>query len=326
MGRLAKDVMISIFMGLILPGMMLNFAVALMEQAGKRNAAEMVVLPPETTVPESVSLTARVRNSDGITGEMDMDTYLVGVVLAEMPAYFEPEALKAQAVVARTYTRKAYTTGGKHGDGSICTQPACCQAYIAESDYLTQGGTQENLERVRSCVLATSGQVLTYEGELIEATYFSSSGGITEDAVAVWGTDFPYLRSVSSPGEEKATYHTDSVTFTRQQLESALEVTLTGNSDSWFQGFLFTRGAGVASVTVGGETFTGIDLRQKLGLKSTCFSVTPGVDSVTITTQGYGHRVGMSQYGADAMALSGSGYADILAHYYPGTSLERLAN
>lgn len=277
-------------------------------------------------MPQVVPLQMRMRRTDGSSVEMDMDTYLVGVVLAEMPAYFGVESLKAQSVVARTYTQKAYITGGKHGDGSICTNPSCCQAYITESDYLNQGGIQEDVDKVRSAVCATSGLVLTYEGKLIEATYFSCSGGITEDAVAVWGTDYPYLRSVESPGEESATYYTDTMIYTKQQLESALGVSLSGSSGSWFSEISYTAGGGIDTVTIGGRIFEGTQIRNLLHLRSTALSISPGENGVTITTRGYGHRVGMSQYGADAMAAGGSGYADILAHYYPGTVLTLVEN
>ena len=186
MKPLWKDMLTAIFMGMILPGILLNAAAVLLDS---KDSAPQETIPQETA-PETVPLTMRLRVSDGTTEEMDMDTYLVGVVLAEMPASFESEALKAQSVVARTYTRKAYETGGKHGDGSVCANSACCQAYISPDSYLSKGGTQEGLDKIRAAVAETSGFVLTYGDELIEATYFSCSGGSTEDAAAVWGTDF----------------------------------------------------------------------------------------------------------------------------------------
>ena len=322
MNTILKDVMLSLGMGMILPGVMLNFAVLLLENKQEAPAA-IIEDNTEINLQEYLNpLKMRLRLPDGSTHEKDMDAYLVGVVLAEMPASFEDEALKAQAVVARTYAQKAYTSGGKHADGSVCTEPSCCQAYITEEDYLAKGGTVESVEKIRSAVHDTSGYVLTYEGSLIEATYFSCSGGSTEDAAAVWGTDFPYLRAVSSPGEEKAIHYTDEVCFSRQQLEGALGVKLTGSSESWFSEISYTSGGGVAAAMVGGQKFPGTKLRSLLGLRSTAFTLEAAEDSVCITTRGYGHRVGMSQYGADAMAVSGSSYTEILAHYYPGTLLE----
>lgn len=321
-----KDAVIALIMGMVVPGMLLSLAVLVLDRNSSmpEPTQETAATVEEATLPESVSLPMLRRNSDGSVEEMDMDEYLVGVVLAEMPAYFETEALKAQAVVARTYTQKAYTTGGKHGDGSICTKSSCCQAYVEESAYLEKGGTRESVDKVKAAVMATSGYVLTYEGALIEATYFSCSGGTTEDAAAVWGTDFPYLRSVSSPGEEDAVYYTDTETFTAQQFQSALGVSLSGSPKIWFGSVTYTAGGGVDTMEIGGETYQGTKLRQLLGLRSTAFTVSAEGETITITTKGFGHRVGMSQYGADAMAATGSTYDEILAHYYPGTALERL--
>ncbi len=321
MRPLWKDIVISIFMGMILPGILLNFASKVYPAQEKPQIREV----PQETLPETVSLPMLLREETGEYTEMDMDAYLVGVVLAEMPTSFEEEALKAQAVAARTYTQKACTTGGKHGDGSICTKSVCCQAYISQETYLEQGGTQEGMEKVRRAVAATSEQVLIYEGELIEATYFSCSGGSTEDAAAVWGTEFPYLQAVKSPGEEAAAHYTDTVSFTPEQFQQALGVRLTGYPASWFGVATYTEGGGVASMIIGGKAYSGTELRRMLGLRSTNFHVSTGAN-IIITTYGYGHRVGMSQYGADAMAVAGSTYGEILAHYYPGTVLTRADN
>lgn len=323
MRMLMKEILTALMMGMVVPGLVLNFVAAALENPAATEPVQTEAVPVETEVVEQVALPVLVRGLDGSTAEMDMDSYIVGVVLAEMPASFETEALKAQAVVARTYARKAYVYGGKHGDGSICTRSTCCQAYISEADYLEDGGSQESVDKIRSAVAATSGYVLTYEGILIEATYFSCSGGSTEDAAAVWGADFPYLQSVSSPGEEKAAYYTDTVTFTREQFCSLLGTSLFGSPDTWFGAVTYTEGGGVATMVIGGEEYTGTQLRSLLGLRSAAFSVEADAQTITITTRGFGHRVGMSQYGADAMAVQGSTYDEILAHYYQGTVLQR---
>lgn len=318
-----KDMLTAIIMGMILPGILLNTAVMVLDQIGNTETIQVTVA--EETQQEQVLLPLRLRLPDGSTKEQDMDAYLVGVVLAEMPASFEKEALKAQAVAARTYARKAYITGGKHGDGSVCTRSACCQAYMSESDYLAQGGTQEGIDKIRRAVEETSGLVLTYGGELIEATYFSCSGGSTEDAAAVWGTDFPYLQAVSSPGEEAAEHYVDSVSFTSRQFQNALGVLLEGTPESWFGQVSHTEGGGVAHMEIGGVFYTGTQLRSLLNLRSTAFSLSVTEEIITVTTKGYGHRVGMSQYGADAMAVSGGSYEAILSHYYPGTLLTQAS-
>ena len=316
MKQLCRDILTAVLMGMVLPGVLLNAAVLFLDTRKPE-------LEPQPTVEDTVSWPVKVRTGETVT-EMDMDRYITRVVLAEMPASFEPEALKAQGIAARTYAEKASVTGGKHGEGSVCTDSVCCQGYITEEVYLEKGGTQESVDKVARAVEETSGFVLTYEGELIEATYFSSSGGSTEDAAAVWGTDYPYLKAVSSPGEENAVHYTQRLSFTPEEFQSALGRKLTGSPEGWFTITTYTEGGGVAAMTIGGETYAGTELRSLLGLRSTAFTVEASASQIAITTRGYGHRVGMSQYGADAMAVAGNSFREILAHYYPGTELVRL--
>lgn len=317
-----KEICTAILMGAVLPGLILNASAILL----RSHAQELPIMErvPETRNFTEIHMPVWVRFPGGEKEQMELDTYLVGVVLAEMPTYFETEALKAQAVAARTYTAKAMKTGGKHANGSVCTNSVCCQAYISEETYLSSGGTEENLEKVRNAVLDTSGYVLTYEGELIEATYFSCSGGSTEEAAAVWGTDYPYLQAVSSPGEENAAHFSDTVCFTAAQFQEKTGISLTGDAAGWFETEAYTPGGGIDTILICGQRYTGVQLRQMLGLPSTAMTISAEGDTITIVTRGYGHRVGMSQYGADAMAVTGSNFIEILAHYYPGTELTRL--
>ena len=310
-----REIVLAVIMGMILPGITLNWAVE------REEPTEPAHRQPELIL-EKLTMQMRLRKEDGTLQTMDMDTYLVGVILAELPSNFQPEAKKAQAVVARTYARKAWITGGKHHDGSVCADPSCCQAYISPEEYLNQLGSETAVEEARSAAIATANQVLTYEGQLIEATYFSCSGGSTEDAAAVWGTDFPYLRAVDSPGEEYALHHTDRIYVTKGDFAAALGLRLSGDPSEWIGSTTYTAGGGVDTIEIGGENFTGKELRSLLGLRSTAFSMNPDEFGIAITTKGFGHRVGMSQYGADAMAEGGSSYEEILAHYYRGASLE----
>lgn len=316
MKQWGKDILASVVVGGLLPAMILNYGAKVRQQTLQEIVAQETV--------EQTVLPVKVRDGQGSVTEQGMDDYLVGVILAEMPASFEPEALKAQSIVARTYAWKACTTGGKHGDGSVCTEPSCCQGYCAEASYLGKGGREEDVEKIRSAVFFTSGQVLTYEGELIEATYFSCSGGSTEDAKAVWGTDFPYLQAVDSPGEENAAHYQDISVFSKTDLEKKLSITLNDLPESWVQSISYTNGGGVDSISIGGTFFTGVEIRQKLGLRSTAFTVKAEGENLTITTRGYGHRVGMSQYGADAMAVEGNTCEEILMHYYQGVVITQL--
>ena len=289
--------------------------------------------PAPEAESESISPTVSVRDTDpetvltvvnaaGNFRQMPLREYLVGVVLAEMPADFEPEALKAQAVVARTYTRKRME-GSKHGTAAVCMDPGCCQGWRSPEEYLEAGGREKSLNKVRTAVTDTDGLVLRYDGKLIDATYFSCSGGTTEDAVAVWGQDVPYLQSVPSPGEEDAPRFTDTVTFTPGEFAEKLGISADGDPSGWFGTVVHTDGGGVDTMVIRGKTFSGTRLRSILGLRSTAFEISPGKKSITVTTHGFGHRVGMSQYGAQAMAKDGSTCAEILAHYYTGAELFR---
>lgn len=257
----------------------------------------------------------------GVT-KMELEEYICCVVLAEMPAEFELEALKAQSVVTRTYTCRRLSEP-KHDTANVCTDESCCQAYVSCEAYVENGGTEEAVEKIRAAVEATAGEVLLYGNELIEATYFSCSGGRTEDAQAVWGTDVPYLQSVESPGEEKAAHYTDSVTFSSQAFCEKLGLSLSEIGASRIGEITYTDGGGVDTIVLGGIPYSGTQVRQLLGLRSTAFVITWAGDSVTVTTKGFGHRVGMSQYGAEAMAVQGASYDAILVHYYQGTVLTK---
>ena len=320
MNRFWKDMGIAFTMGFVVPTVLLASVVSI---TGKKTQIPTLTEPMLVTESEGLTQkqTISMLDGSGQIVQLPIDEYLTCVLLAEMPASFEDEALKAQSVVARTYAMRAAVGASKHDGAELCANSACCQGYIDPADYLAKGGAEENVQRIRNLVYATHGQVLTFEGKLIEATYFSCSGGVTEDAVAVWGTDVPYLRSVISPGEEHAAHFTDTVTFTPAEFSAMLGRELNGTPAQWFTSVNYTNGGGVETMTIGGEIFTGTQLRKLLDLRSTAFTVTTQADTITIQTRGYGHRVGMSQYGADAMAVAGSTYREILAHYYQGTEL-----
>lgn len=263
---------------------------------------------------EIVETTVTIRRGDEFL-TLPVEEYLVGVVWSEMPMSFAGEALKAQAVAARTFTEKQMERG-KHADCDLCADPSCCQAWSPEEG--------PGRELARQAVEDTAGEVLTYAGELIDAVFFSCSGGRTEDAVAVWGSEVPYLRSVESGGEEEASVYASTVTLTADALQRLLpEANLTGAPETWPGEPTRTAGGGVASLELGGYAYSGTELRARLGLRSTNFTVTAVEDGLCFRVLGYGHRAGLSQYGANAMAQSGSDYQEILAHYYTGTALTK---
>lgn len=306
-----KDVLLAILMVILVPYILLN--VTAMRY---RNDLPADPGTDPATLPQTLETIWITVKNGTYTEIMDLEEYLVGVVLGEMPASFDPEALKAQAVVARTYTLRHREIGSKHDDADVCTDSACCQAYREPS------ANEASVDKIRSAVEATRGQVLTYGEELIEATYFSSSGGKTEDAKAVWGSDLPYLQSTDSPEDSYESITVRSVTLSSQEFQKALGRDLKGECSTWFGPVSYTKGGGVEKIAIGGSTYTGTEIRKLLDLRSTAFQISVTGDTVTITTRGYGHRVGMSQYGAEAMAVTGSTYDEILAHYYRGTVLE----
>ena len=290
-----------------------------MERKEERTVSEILVHQSAETLDNGdpagsfdASLIVTV-NLGGVDQELSLQDYLCGVIMGEMPAEFPMEALKAQAVAARTYTLRRMESGGVLSD-----DPSVCQAYYAFDRAYEKYGDQaeEYAEKIRRAVAETDGEVMTYDGALIAATYFSCSGGKTESAQAVWGSEVPYLISVESPGEESARSYESTVTVTREALMDRL-----GIREAMVQQITYTEGGGIASMTIGGKTVTGVELRELFSLRSTCFTIEIDGETVTFHVLGNGHRVGLSQYGAKAMAEAGHGYAEILTWYYSGAEL-----
>ena len=257
---------------------------------------------------------------DGQCVETDLQTYLTGVILAELPASFEPQAKRAQAVASRTYALRR-CANPRHGQAAVCTNPACCQAWVDPAS-----ADPDAAEAARLAVSDTDGMVILYDGALIDATFFSCSGGMTEQAAAVWGSDVPYLQAVASPGEQDAAYDHDELCvpladFKAAILAEAPEADLSGPPQGWAGALSATPGGGVATLELGGVPFTGQTLRRLFGLRSTAFTLNLSEDGAVFQTRGYGHRVGLSQYGANAMALDGHSWQQILQWYYQGVEL-----
>lgn len=320
MNKGSKQFGYSLLLGVIVPAIL--FCVVRTRNNEKANYA-IQESGTAATAQQRIMREVDVLTDDGVV-KMDLQDYLVSVVLREMPASFEKEALKAQAVVARTYTLRRAQAGGKHENATVCTNSACCQGFCSQDEYLSSGGSLALLDKVIGAVAETADEILMYEGELIEATYFSCSGGRTEDAVAVWGSEIPYLQATDSPGEEHASHFADTVSMSVEEFAEKLQLKTSAPADRWIGAISYTDGGGVDKIELAGESYSGTTVRQKLGLRSTAFAISIEGESVTIKTKGYGHRVGMSQYGADAMAMDGKNYAQILAHYYSGAYLTTL--
>ena len=263
--------------------------------------------------------------------EINLDEYLVNVVSAEMPVDFDIEALKAQAVVARTYTiYKIINNDSKHDDADICDSSGCCQAWISKEDRFKRWDeslAQENWNKISTAVNDTVGKIITYEGAPINAFFHSNSGGITEIPLNVWGgSGYPYLQVVETSGEDEYSQYSSQVTLTKQELleklkESYSDIEIDFDSEDSIQILELTESGRVKTVKFGNKNLSGVEARTLLGLRSTNFEITINGDNIEFNVIGYGHGVGMSQTGADALAKQGLNYEDIIKHFYIGIEI-----
>ncbi len=262
-----------------------------------------------------------VRSDSKETESVLLEDYVVGVVAAEMPATFEKEALKAQAVAARTFMLTQTLAGLK------VTDTVNDQVFKDEEELKETWGTQfeENKQKIEEAAKETEGEVLVYNGEPITAAFFSSGNGKTENAEEYWQSPLPYLISVESPWDEAAPNFEQDVVIPRAEVEDKLGVSLPKSGEV---GTVTARTAGgrVGEIQIDGKSFTGREMRETLELPSADFQMFVKGENVVMTTKGYGHGIGMSQYGANGMAKEGKKYTDIMTHYYPGTSIESVDN
>lgn len=263
--------------------------------------------------------------------ELPLDEYLLGVVSAEMPATFEQEALNAQAVVARTYTIYSIVhNNNKHEEADICDDSACCQAWISKDERMEkweESVREENWRKIQLAVNNTTGKIITYNGEAIDAFFHSNSGGITEVPVNVWGgTEYPYLQSVETSGEDAYSQFSSEVILTKEELKNKIiqkhsDFIIDYNDSECIKILEYTDGGRIKTLKIGNLNLSGVEVRGILGLKSANFEVTIEGDNVRFAVKGYGHGVGMSQTGADSMAKSGSNYEEIIKHFYTGVEI-----
>lgn len=256
---------------------------------------------------------------------LPFEEYIVGVLAGEMPIYFEKEALKAQAVAARSYALKKIEYN-KDNEYDV-VDSVLNQVYL-DNQYLKEAwGNKyvDNINKLREVVNDTSLEYLDYNGEVIDALFFSTSNGYTENSSLVFNIDLPYLQSVTSMWDSS----TSSAFRSTKKISSSDFYSSLGLEKSNILNFKVLKRSStnrILNLSINGTEFTGRELYDKLGLKSTDFSLKQDGDTIIIDTVGYGHGVGMSQYGAEGMALEGYSYKDILSHYYVGTSIKKLLN
>ena len=257
----------------------------------------------------------------GIINEVPFEDYIKGVVAGEMPATFELEALKAQAVASRSYAMYQMTaTKDKEYDVLNTTAN---QVYLTDQELKENWKEEypEKINKIKEAINETSGEYLTYEGKVINAMFFSTSVGATENSEEVFVSALPYLRSVDSKWDEASPAYTDTYTFTLEEFYKKLK--LQYNQTLTIEVTSKTSTGRTRTLKINGTEINGRDLATKLNLRSNYFDIVQNENNVTITTKGFGHGVGMSQYGANGMAKEGYKYDQILKHYYQNTEIKK---
>ena len=270
------------------------------------------------------------------TGEIEevaLDSYLCNVVSAEMPADFDEEALKAQAVVARTYTIYKIENK-KHENADICDDSTCCQAWVSKEIRFSrweEAKRESNWAKIEKCVNETKGKIITYQNKPINAFFHSNSGGTTELPVNVWGggENLPYLKVVETAGEEGYTQYSSEVVLSKEELINKLKVkyediNVNFENEDDIKILEHTDSGRVRTIKFGNHELSGVETRTLLGLKSTNFEIQKQDGNIKFTVKGYGHGVGMSQTGADTMAKQGKNYEEIIKHFYYGVEITNM--
>ena len=263
------------------------------------------------------------RVNGGSIDSIGLEEYIVGVLAGEMPIYFELEALKAQAVAARSYALKRMEYN-KNNEYDV-VDSIMNQVYL-DRDYLKEAwgsSYTSNINKLIRAVNETSGEYLDYDGGIADALFFSTSNGYTENSDVVFSFDVPYLKSVDSKWDESVSsvFHS-SITISVSDFLQKMKIS---NSDKVVFSYIVKSDTGrVISININGVDFKGMDVYNNLGLKSLDFSLEQVGSNVVINTSGYGHGVGMSQYGALGMAKNGYNYRDILFHYYTGVTIKKI--
>lgn len=278
----------------------------------------------EVLAEDSAVEVAVMRTATEQIENVPLETYVARVVASEMPAEFEMEALKAQALAARTYIVNQLRYQQSDAE-SVVTDTIQDQVYRDDAELRAKWGKEyeQNMQKITDAVLATEGQILTYNNEPISPQFFSTSNGYTENSEDYWSNEIPYLRSVPSPWDEASPYYLDQKTFTFEEIETALGIDLASNKKLAIEATR-TESNRVDELSLEGNLFTGREIREKLELRSNDFSIEQKDDYLIFTTKGNGHGVGMSQYGANGMAKEGKNYEEIVKYYYKDIEINRL--
>lgn len=265
--------------------------------------------------------------------EVNLDEYIACVTSAEMPVTYNLEALKAQAIVARTYTIYKINTSKKHDNADICDKSTCCQAWISKADRLKKWEEDKrvsNWNKILQAVNDTAGKIVTYEGKPINAFFHANSGGKTEVPFFVWGgTGYPYLQVVETSGEDAYTQYSSEAKFTKKELIEKIkkehkDFKIDFEEKDCIKIIKRDESNRVITVKIGNLNLSGVETRTILGLKSANFTVEIKEDKINFKVIGYGHGVGMSQTGADSLAKQGKKCEEIIKHFYTGVEIIQM--
>ncbi|MFD2922951.1 stage II sporulation protein D [Halobacillus naozhouensis] len=328
--RIGIIVLSSIFVGILLiPTLIVvpftgsnNTAQVEETPAPATNADESVTELPASLSPFSIHV---LRSKTKEVEEVPLETYVSRVVASEMPASFELEALKAQALAARTYITRHLAQGEPISENADVTDTVQHQVYKNDQELRDLWGEnyKENISKINRAVKATAGEIITYKQQPIDAAFFSTSNGYTENSEDYWQAEIPYLKSVKSPWDKASPKFNDQKIIPVSGLESSLGVDIMPTLSN--MELTKTEGGRVDQITIGSETFSGRQIREEFNLQSSDFTMEVKNNHVIFTTQGYGHGVGMSQYGANGMAKAGKTYKEIIHHYYQNTEISPMS-
>ena len=285
------------------------------KKISKKKTTTKKISKNKTVTNNKQEIKVTIYRSNGKIIKLNLEEYIIGVVAGEMPASFNLEALKAQAILARTYALKSIKNNKK------LTDTVSTQVYIDTNQMKSKWGSDYSkyYNKIKCAVDSTKGYYITYKGNLIDAVYHAISNGYTEDSIAVWGHSISYLKSVDSKWDKNVSGYKKTITISSSKVLSVFGINDLSNIE------IISRNSSgrVNNVKVGSDTYSGVDIRTLLGLRSTDFDIDILNGNLVITTRGYGHGVGLSQYGANGMAKEGYSYDKILKHYYSGITINK---
>ncbi len=275
-----------------------------------------------------------LHKSDNSIEELGLEEYLINVVSGEMPVDYEFEALKAQAIVARTYTLYQIENSKKHENADICDDSNCCQAWVSKEKRFErwQENQEEKWEKIKDAVYSCAGEIITYEGKPIDAFFHSNSGGKTEIPINVWGgSNFPYLQVVETVGEDEYSQYYSEREFTLQEVEKKMKDNYKDFSINWNDNdaisiLEYTESSRIKTIKIGNKNISGVEARKIFELKSSNFTFEKNGTNIKFKVIGYGHGVGLSQTGSNTLAKQGKNYEEIINYYYKDVKIEKIKN